>query len=121
MLLESFLINWKSTIDIIHLFIKLLIIISHKIDYTTPTYPVSQSASTELSPDESQPAINPDTTMWPVTQRTNDTSDASSSESSTESSFNETSSANPSSGAPSLEGVDYKTSKEVKRKYIFTK
>lgn len=111
MLLESFLINRKATNDIIPLCIILLIIITHKTDYTTSAYPVSQSASTELSPNESQPAINLDTTMWPVTLRTNDTSDAAYSESSLESSLNETSSANPSSGAPSLEGVDYKTSK----------
>lgn len=89
-------------------------IIAYKTDNTTPTYPVNMSSSTELSPDESEPAINPDTTMWPVTQRTNDSSDATSSESSTESSesfANETSTMSyPSSTVGSLEGLDFRES-----------
>lgn len=88
---------------------KLLIIIARITDYTTPTYPVSSSTSTELSPDESEPAMNPDTTMWPVTQRTNDSSSESSTES-LSSLLNETTTMYPTSSAPSLEGVDYKTS-----------
>lgn len=64
-------------------------------------------------------AINPDeTTMWPVTQRTNDTSEAASSidaveaTDENESSFNEsTTAAYQTSSAANFEGVDYKTSK----------
>lgn len=69
----------------------------------------------ELSTDESEPAENPnDTTMWPVTQITNnETVEAGSVESSTEESFsNETTTPKyQSSTIASLEGVDYKHSK----------
>jgi hypothetical protein len=55
------------------------------VEYTTPS-PINTSSSTELSPDESQPAVNPDeTTMWSVTLNKNETLEAiSSTESSTE-------------------------------------
>lgn len=82
---------------------------------------VNASSTTELSPDESITAGNPDdeeTTMWPVTQRNNETVEAvASTESSTEdnlSRFNETSSVSyTNSTASSLEGVDFKASKLI--------
>lgn len=46
------------------------------IESTTPS-PINTSSSTELSPDESQPAVNPDeTTMWSVTLNRNETFEA---------------------------------------------
>ena len=85
---------------------------------STPTTTASPavSSATELSPDESLPAQNPDdTTMWPVTQRTNETEEVTSFESLTEensSRLNETSTLSPTSSTSSLEGVDYKLSKK---------
>ena len=74
------------------------------------------SSSTELSPDESMPAVNPDeTTILPVTQVSNETDESiASAESSTDenlSRLNETSTVSyQTSSVPSLEGVDYKSS-----------
>lgn len=74
----------------------------------------------ELLPDETQSAVDPnETTMWPVTERSNYTStdaDDTASTGITESAIalelNETSTAKyPSSTASSLEGLDYKQSK----------
>lgn len=104
------------------------------IDETITT--TTTTRTSELSPDESLPAIDPDeTTMWSVTQRINDTfttenyessvnssssnnNNNSDSESSESLGMNETSTSRyPSSTASSLEGVDYKQSKVD---YIFS-
>jgi hypothetical protein len=91
------------------------------IDETITLTTTTTTRTSELSPDESLPAIDPDeTTMWSVTQRNNDTFTTENYESSVNSSssesdslgMNETSTSRyPSSTAASLEGVDYKQSK----------
>jgi hypothetical protein len=73
---------------------------------TTPSS-FNVTSSNQLSPDESQPAVNPDeTTMWSVTLNRNETLEAiSSTESSTEvyGRFNETSTlSNPATDIGSL-------------------
>lgn len=78
---------------------------------TTPAS-INASSPTELSLDESQPAINPDeTTMWSVTLNRNETSEATA-ESSTEdygTRFNETSTtSNPTS--VDISSLSYKQS-----------
>ncbi|CRK97946.1 CLUMA_CG011319, isoform A [Clunio marinus] len=88
---------------------------STNIESEDTSHPVNISSSTQRPNDESMPVINPDeTTMWSVTQRNNETSEAASSiQTSTEESvtrFNESSSVSyPTSAIPNLEGVDYKT------------
>lgn len=71
------------------------------------------STSTEFPLEESVPAVNPyDTTIWPVTQRNNDTSEENTIATEANSlAFNESSTMSyESSSVPSLEGVDFKTS-----------
>lgn len=79
---------------------------------STPSLP-NASTSTEFSFEESVPAVNPyDTTIWPVTQRNNDTSEEDTIATEANSlAFNESSTMSyESSSVPSLEGVDFKTS-----------
>lgn len=80
---------------------------------------MAEVPTVELSPEESQPAVDPnETTMWPVTERSNytstdvDESSAGTTESNSALELNETSTATyPSSTASGLEGLDYKQSK----------
>lgn len=81
------------------------------------------SSSTELSPDESRPALNPDeTTVWPVTQRNNETDDSIAlAESSTEENVSRLNETSTTSSTSSLEGVDYKTSEDKNGQIFFSK
>lgn len=94
---------------------------------TSPTtlFSSNMSSTSELSPAESMSAVNPgETTVLPVTQKTNETEEAiSPSESSTEenlSRLNETSSMSyETSSAANLEGIDYKLSEKRTFKSTF--